>query len=357
VSRVVFHLSGHGYGHAVRGAQIINHLPAGLAVEVASPTPRAFFERALRRPFEHRPTALDLGCLMAGPFEVDAEATAAGLAELLARRDQLIREEAERLNDSRAGLVVADSGFLPLAAAELAGLDSVLVASFTWVEIYGRLAARCRRFQDLLPRVAADYQKLTRHLKPPLSLDFDFGARTSPVGLIGPRGRSLRPALAREIGLKPGERLALVYLGVYGRGGAASPQGLAGWRLVGFEDDFAAANYRRLDNRRFSHADVIASADVVIGKLGYSLLASCLAAGRPLVYPLVADDWAERPALERAAAEWGGAVGVPSDDFLAFRLDKALARAAGLKPRPRPPQGNEEAARIVTQLCLKSTSS
>ncbi len=353
--RLVFHISAHGYGHAARASQVINALPAEFEIEIASAVPEHFFHRALERPFSYRRSELDVGCLMAGPFRVDVRATAEALARLMDHRDELVATEAERLVEGGARIVAADSGFLPLAAARLAGLPAVLIASFTWVEIYAGYIDEAPLLAELLPGIRAEYEHLTRHLKPPLAMDFDFGARSTDIGLIAQVGRSIRDRLAAELSLAPDEKLGLIYLGVYGRGeltaGACRRlERLDGWRFVGFEDDFPAANYHRLDPAGYLHQDVIASADAVLGKPGYSLLAACLACATPLIHP-PRPNWPETPVLERAAAEWGGGIKISAEDFARLRLDDALARAAAMELTPLPaPGGREAAAWIVKEI-------
>ncbi len=351
MKRVVFYITGHGYGHAVRAVQIINALPPEVPVEVVCPLPAAFFERAIARPFTLRPATLDVGCVMADPWEVDAAATAEAVGRLLAQSQTIIHAEAERLAQTEAGAVVADSGFLPLAAAARAGRPAVLVASFTWVEIYASLADRAPALINLVPEVEAAYDHLDLHLKPPLSLAGHFGARTVKVGLIAPQGRPPGRRLIEALALKPGEKLALIYLGVYGRQSLASSDRLKGWRLVGFEENLAGASLRLLSPARFRHQDVIAQADAVIGKLGYSLLATCQAAGTPIVFPH-RPRWPESPVLEAAAREWGGGLAVAAGDLLSLNLQDPLDGAAALNPPTVPPRGNHQAAAAISSLLL-----
>ncbi|MCB2184806.1 MAG: hypothetical protein KQJ78_00200 [Deltaproteobacteria bacterium] len=346
--KVVFHISGHGYGHAVRAVQVMAELPPAVELEVACPLPAAFFQWSLVRPFRYLPLALDVGCRMAGPLGVDLAATRRAVEQLLADRKRLVESEAARLAGGGAGVVVADSGFLPLVAARRAGLAAVLLASFTWREIYAGLAAAEPGLAACLPQVAEAYQALDLHLRPPLSMDFAFDGRTREVELIAPAGRDLGPSFRRGLGLGPGEKLALVYLGVYGGDRLPAWRVPPGWRLVGLEHQLDLPGYQKLDPGEFPHADVTASVDLVVGKLGYSLLATCLATGTPILFE-ERPAWPENPALEAAARAWGGAWGV-APGRLWSQEPEVWAAAAARRQAPRPRGGARQAAAILADL-------
>lgn len=133
--RLAFYVSHHGYGHAARSGEIMAALPPDWEIDIVSAIPAEFFHRTLDRPFGHRSAELDAGCAMAGPWAVDAPATADRALALLSRRDELVAREADRLIRSGAQVVAVDAGWLPLAAAQAAGLPGVLTANFTWREI------------------------------------------------------------------------------------------------------------------------------------------------------------------------------------------------------------------------------
>lgn len=357
MSRIVFHHSGHGYGHAVRVAAVAAALPPENGVEIVGPVPWEFFAAKLDRPFNHRPLELDRGCVMSGALSVDLSATRDLAASLLARADELAEAEAAALRDSGAGVLVSDSGWLPLMAARRAGIPGVLLASFTWREIYAGLANgnRTSGLAELLPGLEAAYDQLSLHLKPPLAMEFDFDTRTRPVGLIAPQGRDVKNRLARRLGLNPDERLGLIYLGVFGQDAWRSEDlarlaEIPGWRWVGFEYDLDLPGYTRLGADEFSHEDVATSADAVLGKLGYSLLATCMAAGTPIIFPVRGDSYPECPALESAARKWGGGLGVEAERFRTLDITAEMKTAAGLEPPRISPSGAAETAGIIAAL-------
>lgn len=210
------------------------------------------------------------------------------------------------------------------------------------------------RLAGVIEAIDRDYQRLTVHLRPAPALEFDFDRRTMDIGPVAQQGQNRRAELNDHLGLKPGDRLALIYLGVYGPGkgliGPASDLARrSDWRLVGFESDLPLPGYTRLDPGRWLHRDVIVSADVIIAKLGYSILTTVMAGGRPIVFP-PRPDWPEQPALEKAVGRWGGGLKVSARDFQDLRLSSALDEAFELAPAALPADGADQAAEAIGRL-------
>ena len=58
-SRIAFFLSGHGFGHGVRNAALIDALPAGVEVFIFTSLPESFFQEELSRPWTLIPCELE----------------------------------------------------------------------------------------------------------------------------------------------------------------------------------------------------------------------------------------------------------------------------------------------------------
>jgi hypothetical protein len=119
-------------------------------------------------------------------------------------------------------------------------------------------------------------------------------------------GRPRRAEFAARFDLDPEKKWALVYVGSFGLEGvdwhrlARYPD----WEFMGlYPLEGAPANYRYLKkDLSFRYSDLNASCDLVIGKLGYGLVAECLASARPSF------SWAGRisPSSPCSKASWKG---------------------------------------------------
>lgn len=355
---LVCYISSHGFGHSVRTAQVIRALPPQIPVLIRSMTPRWFFEQELPdRPFTLEPARFDVGALGPDSIGIDPALTFREAARVHAEAMAHLAEETEFLRQNGARAVLCDAPAPPLVAARSAGIPALLLANFTWVEIYAELLARSRHTahegaaggrpapppgppaldRDLAAeagRLIGDlrrrYAEADAHLIPGLAIDMKSVARRIDIPIIARRGRPDRLALADLLAFDPDRPIIQVYLG------AAGLVGMAWEKLAYYEreqffsftpvpGDVAAA-IRILPETGFPHADATASADAVVGKLGYSLCAECLASGIPILYA-PREDFAEFPALESAMKKAGLAVPLSHQAFRGLEWRAALKKA------------------------------
>ena len=80
--------------------------------------------------------------------------------------------------------------------------------------------------------------------------------------------------------------------------------------------------------------DLVAAADVILGKIGYGTASESLACGVPLVF-VRRDHFNEEPFLRRYLEVHECAVEMARRDFFAGHWRPALERASQLRPAPR----------------------
>jgi hypothetical protein len=136
---------------------------------------------------------------------------------------------------------------------------------------------------------------MTALLQLPFGHDTDVFPQVIPVPLVARRGTLERPDVIRRLGLDPGDGRPRVLVGMRGgvadealeraateardylflrpdRGGEASPALAENLRPV------------RLDPA-LDFSDLLTVSDVVVSKLGYGMVADCIAAGTRLLWP------------------------------------------------------------------------
>jgi L-arabinokinase len=338
---IAFYISAHGFGHAVRCAQIIRALPPQIPVLIRSAVPRWFFDQEIRgRSFTLEPERFDVGAVGPDSVGIDLERTITEAAEVHRDAMDRIGEEAAFLRDHDVKAVLCDAPAPPLVAAREAGLPALLMANFTWVEIYGTLAAKAREAgeKDLAAeasRLVGDmrrrYAAADAHLIPGLAIDMVSVERRIPIPIVARRAAPDRQKLADVLGFDPDRPIVQIYLGTAGLTDMV-------WERLQFftKEQFfsftpvpgdAGAAIRILPECELGHAEATASVDAVVGKLGYSLCAECLHSGIPVIYP-PRPDFAEFPALESAMQSAELAVPRSLPAFLRLEWRGALKRAA-----------------------------
>ncbi len=288
MKRIAFFLTGHGFGHAVRQSALIEALPAHVSVDIYTSVPESFFRDEVRRPVRVIPCEIDCGCLQTDTVEVDVDATLKRYAGIESDRNAHVARFAPMLRESGAELVLGDTPPLAFPIARAAGIPAWCVCNFTWLDIYGPYLAKHPRYLGMLARMREDYALADRHLRLFPHMAGDPSLSVEPVGMICRPGESRREEFARRFGFDAGKKWALIYVGSFGLEGV-DWQRLADypdWEFMGlYPLAGAPANYRFLKkDLSFRYADLNASCDLVIGKLGYGLVAECLASAKPVLF-------------------------------------------------------------------------
>lgn len=139
--KVIFYLSNHGFGHAARNIPIIELLlEDGHDVIVKTGEAQGEFVRdSLKRykSLEVISTSMDVGLILKNSsFKIDEVALEKKVRGFMKTWPGLIRDEVKYLKQVSPHLVVCDIVPWVLCAAKKAGIKSVLISNFTWMEIY-----------------------------------------------------------------------------------------------------------------------------------------------------------------------------------------------------------------------------
>lgn len=337
--RFAWFVSPHGFGHAARSAAIIEALgrrSKAIEVDLWTSVPEWFFAESLTVPYRYRELRCDVGLVQRSPVEEDLPASLAALASFWddAERHR-IDEVAGSIRADGAAAVVADIAPFGLDVARAAGLPSVLIENFTWDWIYEPLRAAEPRFAEWVERLAAKSAGADLHLQ--LDPCCQPVAGSAVVPPVARRPRAGRDAVAARLGLPPGDLVVLVSLGgVEHR--LANLEPLTALSGVTFVVPGASADERREGNLRLlphhspiHHPDLVAAADVVVGKLGYSTVAEILAAGSRVLY-VPRPGFRESAVLERYVGER-----LPAAAMTQAELESGtwVAHLSALLDRPR----------------------
>jgi UDP:flavonoid glycosyltransferase YjiC (YdhE family) len=290
-------VSPHGFGHAARCCAVIEALRErlrDLRCDIFTTVPEWFFTDSLGADFELHRLHTDVGMVQRGPLEEDPRQTRQAVERLLRFDEPSVADVARELDRLRCDLVLADISPLGVAAAHQAGIPSVLVENFTWDWIY-------QAYLDEEPELAPLSRQLTRiYAQVDLRIQAvpfcQTVARARQVAPIARRLRNDRQTTRARLGVEPEERVILLTMGGVGWeeaankrrdvvGAEAMPPGVV-LLLPG-----AVARPQRhggdltLPFRLpLPHPDLVAAADLIIGKLGYGTVAEAYQAGSPMAY-------------------------------------------------------------------------
>ena len=332
-----YYVTGHGFGHAVRTAQILKALPPELPLIVKTTAPERLFREELPgREFEYVVAEYDCGCLQSDSVSVLKRETLTRYAEIARRNQDHLADEIAFLRERGVTCVASDIPSFPLYAANEAGVPSAAIGNFTWYDIYAEYA-ETDEDERLLAQMAREYASATVALITPLNLPTTpkLFPNVERVPLVARWGKPIRDILTEVLDIPAEKHLALLYLGGWGLEiDWPALERFAEWVfLLDRPLPISIANARAFDPGVLRYADVAASVDAVVSKAGYGTVTECIANSVPLVY-LPRFGFAEHDALVSGMNHWGGGIAISEAAFHAGEWAGALESALHASPNP-----------------------
>ncbi len=347
---IVFDVSGHGFGHLAQVAAVIRALAQDAAprIVVRSALPGDVIRGFVGAIVETAAAPPDVTMVMHGPSTVDAAATAARYRELHAGWDGHVAREAARLAALKPALLVANIPYLSLAAAQCAGVPAIALCSINWFDMYGAYCGGEPEAPAILSTMEDAYRRAGVFLQPAPHMPMANLPNRRAIGPIGRIGRNRREEICRTLGVAPDMRLVLATLG-----GIAVDKPLALPTMDGVHwlasKSTAAGRTDVSDSSRLGmrFVDILASADAVLSKAGYSTFVEAACSGVGLV-SAPREDWPEAAMLLQWAAQHTNFAEAENGLYDPTSVADAVIKVLSAPPRPpTKPSGIAEAVACV----------
>lgn len=321
---LLFYISGHGYGHAVRESFLINLVPEKFDVIITTTIPEDLFYEELTRPFTYRRRQFDLGCIQKDAVTVDIDATIEEYAQIAEANQHSLESECAYFADKNPVALIAD--IVPFASqiAQVLQIPSFAISNFSWYETYTHYTESRSLLLAELRKLYQQFDYWIR-LSPGETLPEDFSGKETlrSVALLR-RGTSCKAAICDYYNIAPNKKLVLLYTGTYGLDRVAWEK-LERFTEVEFVGYYPLTckvdNFTLVQKERFTLQDFSASADCIISKLGYGIVTEALSSGTPFLF-LPRENFIEYPALKSAMQSAGNCMEISEERF--NQLDIAL---------------------------------
>ena len=304
MASLAFYISGHGFGHASRQIEIINALARrGFGgrgeILIRTSAPRWLFDRTVRLPFQLHECDCDTGIVQIDSLRLDEEETVRRAGSFYARFEERTAREAAFLHNHGVDLVIADAPPLACAAAEAAGVRSIVIGNFTWDWIYAGYAERFERLAPhVLPTIRDASREATGALRLPLHGGFESIRQVTDLPYVARHAQAPRERVWNEIfcpvGASARKPIALSSFGGYGVRDLdlARLDCLETWTVVVTGRDKPGSmppgvvfvDEGQMYAAGLRYEDLVAAADVVVTKPGYGIISECLANETAMLY-------------------------------------------------------------------------
>ena len=233
------------------------------------------------------PQQADVGCIQKNFIHIDCKKTLQQLDLFYKDQSGRLSDETRWLEENKIDLVLSDVPSYPLKAAKALAIPRLVMSNFTWHDIYSAFP-EANEWKKVLDILQNEYSTATLQILPQCHIQSNVIANQETVGFIGLKGKNIRKDLER---LHPdrieGKTLIYIYFGQFD---SSSIQ----WENLENMTDCAFITLDALAfasppknvivlGETFHHPDLIASADVVCTKAGYSTLATAFIHGKPVI--------------------------------------------------------------------------
>jgi hypothetical protein len=333
---ILYYITGHGYGHAVRSNQVIGALRLAapdIQIHVRTVAPPWLFHNP-SMPVLYTRQAIDVGIIQPDSLRMDLDATLRACRDLHARLPALIERELEFIEQKKVGLIIGD---IPPACFEIAAraqIPSVAITNFTWDVIYRAYAGEYPGFAPLSEEMSALYHKATLALTLPYACDMTMFPRREAIPWITRISALTRTQARAAFGLPQTRTIVLLSFG--GLGLESLP-----WQELSDLNEFffvvtggtsrASANLLVLDDAQRAYQNLLRAVDVIVTKPGYGIVADLIAHRLPVLYT-DRGEFAEYPHLVRAVNDLATAEFIPQSELIAGNIGSYLGRLLGKAP-------------------------
>ena len=326
---IAYFITPHGFGHASRASAIMCALQAacpGCHFVLFTTVPEIFFIQSGVAPFEYHALDCDVGMVQRSPLEEDLSGTCDRLDRMLPFDAGLVNRLADRMRQRRCSMVICDIAALGIVAASEAEIPSVLVENFTWDWMYEAYLHREPRFMPHQMYLSAIYRMADRHIQTdPLCRPGEDTLRLGPIGRVPKKGAA---ETRRQLGLAATDPMVLVSMGGVAdrfRFLESLPKKIDIHLVIPGADDVMISHDQVTPlptHSTFYHPDLIAAANVVVGKAGYSTIAEAYLNGIPFGY-VKRSSSPESSALERFIVKHLPSQAISRDDYHTGRWIRA----------------------------------
>jgi len=285
-------ISPHGFGHAARACSVMATcltLVGDLHFHLFTTAPLWFFEDSLPAgAFTYHSHVVDIGIVQRDAMHMDLPGTLRALDQLFPLDEHKLSPILSMLKQTDCRAVICDIAPLGLAAAHFASLPSILVENFTWDWIYESFTTDYPPFLTVIPKLRSLLDLASLHLQTmPICLPHVNGVKLPPISRLPRMGRA---ETRNRFGLSHDQQVVLITMGGIPHNHNFQHQLVRQSEVTfiipgGADSLIFSDNLILLPHRSpIHHPDLIAAADLVVGKSGYSTLAECYHAGVPYVF-------------------------------------------------------------------------
>lgn len=322
-NHICFYLSNHGFGHIARNLPIVIEVLRQSQARVTLVCgqdhldfARQYLERELSKEWfnriQYRPMDTDVGLInREGTLLVDTERLATVCERFLSTIPERAASEADWLRQEKVDAALCDMPIWAIDACQTAGIPCLYIGNFTWTELY----------REFLPEhIWTEYAKHYRNIRHTMlyalhneeMLEFLQDSEKEETSVVA---RPIHPPEVEKIRQRHHHPVVFVALGMSAQFNTLVDVSNTPYDFITtLGVPLRGKNVMTIPKTTWNTQDYVAAADYVITKAGWTTVAECILAKRPMALfarDSVLEDRNTIQQLERI----GLAVSVTPDDL------------------------------------------
>lgn len=352
---IVFDVSGHGFGHFVQAAAVINKLGEQypeLRITIRTTVAPRLVESRIKVVCNVISHSTDFGMLMDSALDVDREKSFLCYQQLHRSFEQAVTVEAALLSELKPDLLFSNVSYLSIAAAKHLDIPVVAMCSLNWADIF-KGYFDTPEADNIYQQMVASYNLADVFLCPEPSMAMPNFRNVKKIAPLSSIGSDQRDRLIQFFPDKKNVRIVLV-----APGGIPTALPVEDWphyEDIVFITTWGNQTQRSdmIDSAELSMAfiDLLKSVDVVLTKPGYGTVAEAMCNHVPMMY-VCRNDWPEEPFLVDWLMTFGKVLEISREQMFCGEIKEELDELLStqwLRPAPVA-NGEEQAVKIIAEL-------
>jgi len=352
---VVFDVSGHGFGHFVQAAAVINKLGEqypDVRITIRTTVAPRIVEGRIKVACDVINHSTDFGMLMDSALDVDRGKSFSRYQELHQNYEQAVIREAKLLSALKPDLLFSNVSYLSVAAAKHLGIPVVAMCSLNWADIF-KGYFESTEAESIYQQMVDSYNQANVFLCPEPSMAMPNFRNVQKIAPLSSIGGNQRDRLMQFFPDAENVRIVLV-----APGGIPTALPVEDWPH--YEDAVFVTTWGHQSQRSdmidstelsMEFIDLLKSVDVVLTKPGYGTVAEAMCNHVPMMY-VCRNDWPEEPFLVDWLKTFGKVLEISREQMFSgeikAELDELLS-TSWMRPAPIA-NGEEQAVKIIAEL-------
>jgi hypothetical protein len=301
VPHLLVYISSHGLGHLAQVAPVLNNLRLqlpDLRLTICSKVSPHQLQSLIQGAFTHIEEAADIGMVMASALDVLPAPSMLSYREFHSNWSLQVAHEVERIKQLAPDFVLTNVAYLPLLAAQHAGVSCAAMCSLNWADIFAAYCATQPGAAEILQQIRQAYAAADDFIRITPAMPMQDLANIRSIGSIARVGQNRRTQINVSLGLHESDKLILVSMG-----GITMRLPIESWAripnvrwIVQADWEVSHPDVVILESLAMDFIDVLASSDMLLCKPGYGSFAEAACNGIPVLY-VAREDWPEEPFL------------------------------------------------------------